>query len=269
MSTLPFPCNALPLSDTGFQNAVSALGVDAATVWSILSVETPGTGFLADRRPQILFERHIFHSLTGGQFDASNPGVSNPTPGGYGPSGAAQYPRLAEAIALDQESALKSASWGMGQVMGENFKVAGFPDVDTMVAAMANSEDQHLAAVVGFILSNGLQTALQNQDWAAYAHGYNGPGYAKNQYDTKLAQAYALFSAGTNVPAITVRMAQVLLLFLGYNPQGVDGQVGAHTLTALHNFQSANSQPLTTGIDVGVVNDLAAALPPAVDLFLT
>jgi hypothetical protein len=34
---------------------------------------------------------------------------------------------------------------------------------------------------------------MQELNWAAFAKGYNGPGYAKNAYDVKLAQAYAKF----------------------------------------------------------------------------
>jgi hypothetical protein len=269
MSTLPFPCTSLALSSDGFESSVSSLGVDDATVWAMLSVETLGRGYLGDRRPQILFERHIFHALTGGQWDQSDPDISNPVAGDYGPSGAAQYPRLARAVALNQDAALQSASWGLGQVMGENYHIAGFADAGSMVLAMAASEDQQLTAVVNFITSKGLQNALQSQNWAAYANGYNGSSYAKNSYDTKLAQSYAVFKAGTNVPDLNVRAAQLYLLFLGYNPQGVDGQVGAHTLTALHNFQSANGQSLTTGIDANVVAALAAALPAASNLSLT
>jgi len=269
MSTMPFPCTSLALSSAGFQAAVNALGVDPATVWAMLSVETLGRGYLPDRRPQILFERHIFHRLTGGQWDQSNPDISNAQAGGYGPSGAAQYPRLGSAIALNQDAALQSASWGLGQVMGENYAVAGFADAATMVAAMAASEDAQLAAVVSFITSKGLDKALQNQDWATYANGYNGSDYAKNNYDTRLAQAYATLKAGTNVPDLTVRTAQLYLLFLGYNPQGIDGQAGAHTLTALHNFQSANGLPLTPGINADAVAALTAALPAAADLSLS
>jgi hypothetical protein len=39
-----------------------------------------------------------------------------------------------------------------------------------------------------------LLAALQSHDWAAFAKGYNGPGYAKNAYDVKLAEAYERFS---------------------------------------------------------------------------
>ena len=49
---------------------------------------------------------------------------------------------------------------------------------------------------------------------------------------------------------------------------GVDGSVGAHTLTALHNFQVAQQQTLSTEIDDGVVASLVAAMPAAVNLSL-
>ena len=268
MATLPFPCSSLPLSAAGFQSAMNVLGVDAPTLLALLTVETPGCGFLSDRRPQILFERHIFSRLTGGVFDAQFPNISNPVPGGYGPGGAPQYARLGSAVALNQEAALQSASWGLGQVMGENFEESGFADVGAMVTGICATEDQQLAAVVGFIMKNGLETALQEQDWASYAHGYNGPNFAQNAYDTKLAHYFAVFSDSANSPDLTVRAAQVYLLFLGLNPHGIDGQLGANTLTALHSFQSRNGQPLTSGIDADVVETLAAAMPAAGNLSL-
>jgi hypothetical protein len=36
---------------------------------AVLTVETLGSGFLPDRRPRILFERHFFPSETKGAFD--------------------------------------------------------------------------------------------------------------------------------------------------------------------------------------------------------
>jgi hypothetical protein len=171
-------------------------------------------------------------------------------------------------VALNQEAALKSASWGLGQVMGENFAASGFAHVDAMVTGICATEDQQLAAVVGFITTNGLETALQAKDWATYARRYNGPKYAQNAYDTKLAHYYGLFSSAANAPDLTIRAAQVYLLFLGFNPQGIDGQLGTQTLRALHNLQSRNGQPLTSGIDADVVATLAAAMPAAGNLSL-
>ncbi|MGG7377547.1 N-acetylmuramidase domain-containing protein, partial [Escherichia coli] len=42
-------------------------------MWAVIHVESSGAGYQADRRPKILFERHVFHRLTGGRFDAAHP----------------------------------------------------------------------------------------------------------------------------------------------------------------------------------------------------
>src|SRR5262249_21522773 len=51
-------------------------------LWTVLNVETSGCGSLSDRRPQILYERHVFHRLTGGRFDDGD--LSDSASGGYG-----------------------------------------------------------------------------------------------------------------------------------------------------------------------------------------
>src|SRR5271157_1553905 len=104
-----------PLTSEGMSRSSDAVGVGLPEMWSVVSVETSGCGFLPDRRPKILFERHIFHRLTSGRFDADDPDVSQPSQGGYGPSGTHQYDRLAAAIQLDRAAALQSTSWGLGQ----------------------------------------------------------------------------------------------------------------------------------------------------------
>src|SRR5713226_4155427 len=102
---------SMPLSESGLTNVCSQLGTDAAAIWAVLHVETAGCGFLADRRPPILFERHIFSRETNRQFDAQGD-ISNPAPGGYGAGGTHQYDRLEKAMKLDKQAALRSASWG-------------------------------------------------------------------------------------------------------------------------------------------------------------
>jgi len=281
MPTLPIPCTTTPLSANGIQNAINILGIDAATIWAMLHVETMGCGYLGSRRPQILFERHIFSRLTNGAWDATAPDVSNPVSGGYGPNGDFQYTRLGKAYSLNpndpadpsvptptRTAALQSASWGLGQVLGTNAVSVGFGTVQDMVAAMSGSEDAQLQGVVGFIQANNLQAALQQQDWVTYAETYNGANYAQNQYDTKLAQSYVFYQDATKIPDLTVRGGQLLLLLLGFNPSGVDGSLGPNTLTALHNFQSQQQLPLTTGIDANVLATLTAALPAAPNLSL-
>jgi hypothetical protein len=79
---MEFQGEGLPLSPSGIDAATAALDVGPETLWAVIRVETRGWGFLADRRPQILFERHVFHRLTGGRFKATAPTISSRKPGG-------------------------------------------------------------------------------------------------------------------------------------------------------------------------------------------
>ncbi len=168
-------------------------GTSTAEIETFLDVETKGRGFDSADRPIILFERHWFHKLTKGKYDASHPDISNSKPGGYG-SSASQYNRFTEAYALDPQAAMKSASWGLGQVMGYNYALAGYESVDAFVDAMKESEGKQLDAAIEFVLHNHLDDELRNHNWAGFAKGYNGGNYRINNYDQKLATAFAKFS---------------------------------------------------------------------------
>lgn len=248
---------SLALSSIGLATAAQSLGVTAPEIWALLAVETSGCGFLPDRRPQILYERHIFHHLTGGQFDDGD--ISASIPGGYGPSGAHQYDRLARAATLDRESALQSTSWGLGQVLGENFAPAGYATVDAMVLAMADSEDAQLASVCQFILTKNWESFLQIHDWTSFASRYNGAGYAKNAYDTKLRGEFQKYSVGA-LPDLEVRAAQLYLTFAGYHPSGVDGVNGKRTTAAVNAFQQLKGLSVTGVIDDNLLAALLAAV---------
>lgn len=243
-----FRGDGLPMDEEGFSPVTEQMGIGAPEIWAVLTVETRGCGFLPDRRPVILFERHIFSKETGGRFDASNPDISNPTWGGYGHGGAFQYDRLSRAIALDRKAGLQSASWGIGQIMGFNAEIAGYADVEEMVKSMTFSENEQLKALVGEIVNNKLDAALRCHDWASFARGYNGSAYAENKYDTRLASAYQKHLHGP-FPDLTVRSAQIYLVYLGYNPGPVDGVPGRFTYSALNEFQQANNLQVKNEID--------------------
>ncbi len=254
--TMNFVGKAIPMTRDGLNTALHALQMnpgEAVALWTVFEVETAGLtqgfGFRVDRRPQILFERHKFRQFTGGRFDASDPAISGPA-GGYG-SLSQQYEKLEHALALcrsanlGEEPALKSASWGIGQVMGFNHEAAGFPSAAAMVLAMVGDEDAQLLAMVNFMRSNGLDVALRARNWEKFARGYNGPGYAVNRYDIKLEVQYARFSSGST-PNIEVRTAQAALLVLGHSPGKIDGVIGRRTRDALRDFQIASGLPIST-----------------------
>lgn len=242
----------------GFNEGADRLSVRAAEIWAVLTVETRGSGFLPDRRPQILFERHVFHRVTRGAHDTTAPDVSQPTPGGYGASGAFQYTRLERALQLDRAAALRSTSWGIGQLMGFNAELAGYADVEAMITAMADSEDEQLRGMIGEITGSHLDQALRAHDWASFARGYNGPTYAKNRYDVRLAAAYERFAVGL-LPDLTVRAAQVYLIYFGLDPGPVDGILGRKTRSAMAEFQERAGLPVSGEADEATLEQLQNA----------
>jgi hypothetical protein len=257
MPLLPFQGTAWALSPEGLGAVSQKLGVHAPEVWTVLAVETSGCGYLPDLRPQVLYERHIFHRLTQGKYDDGD--VSDPKPGGYGASGAHQYDRLAAAIANDRTAALQSCSWGIGQIMGENYAQAGFADVEQMVAAMSESEDRQLAAMGNFLFSSRLNVPLQAHDWASFARGYNGANYVINRYDIRLNGEFQKYNAGA-LPDLNVRAAQLYLTYLGFHPGPIDGVAGTRTLAALTDFQTQHGLAQTNTIDADAVAQLSTTM---------
>ena len=190
------------LADADFARAAKELNVEEAAIRAVAEVEAAGAGFIADGRPAILYEAHIFHKETGGKHshakDRRGVALSSPTwnKALYGATGAAQHARYEDARALDPDAANKACSWGTFQILGQNHKVCGFDNSQDFVDAMwTGGAAAHLDAFVKFIKGNKLDTALRNKNWAAFARGYNGPGYAANAYDKKMANAYARWKA--------------------------------------------------------------------------
>ena len=175
------------LQECDFVTAANLLGCEVAAVKAVAEVESTGSGFQTDGKPKILFERHYFHKLTNGRFSKTHPEISNPAAGGYGSN---QHARLEQAAKLDREAALQSASWGKFQIMGAHWKALGYKSIQDFINAMYANETEHLMAFVKFVKTNGLADELKRKDWAGFAKGYNGPAYAKNQYDKKMALAY-------------------------------------------------------------------------------
>lgn len=177
-------------------NVSLLLECDVAAVLAVIDVETAGVGFGPDNRPLILFEPHVFYRrlrlLPSDQSKAVLLGVA------YESWGTKPYPRyqsqryvqLETAMTVHRRVALESASWGLGQVMGFNATAAGYDSVYDLVEGMKKSEGEQLMAMGRFIKTNRLHLALKTQNWVAFASGYNGPGYAKNNYHVKLAKAY-------------------------------------------------------------------------------
>jgi hypothetical protein len=185
------------LTDADYTRAATVLKCDVPAIKAVVAVEASGSGYLSDGRPKVLYEAHVFHRLTSGkharQVDRHGTALSAAKWDRtlYGAIGAHQHERLEDAAKLDWAAAHKACSWGTFQILGENHAACGFPDIKGFVDMMrAGNAGPELDAFVAFIQANRLAAPLGRHDWAAFARGYNGPGYRDNHYDDNLAAAW-------------------------------------------------------------------------------
>lgn len=179
------------------------LGLEPALLKAVQLVEAAGRdGFLADGRPQILFEGHIMYKEVHKKFpDRDLAYLCKRYSTIFFPKwdkskylgGVHEYNRLELAKEIDEECALKSASWGMFQIMGFNHKICGCQDVYDFVHKVSESHEKQLELMYYFMHNSGCLKNLKEKDWAGFAKKYNGPGYAQNAYDQKLRNTYENF----------------------------------------------------------------------------
>ena len=144
--------------------------IDPAALLAVKEVESNGGGFLPNGKPKILFEGHIFYRLLAQSVNAASlnqlckqyPNIVYPT---WNRSkyfgGDREYIRLANALSINHAAALKSASWGMFQIMGMNYAQCGCKDVDEFVGKMKSSEEDQLMLTIRFLKNNHLCSALK------------------------------------------------------------------------------------------------------------
>ena len=197
------------MKDIDIKHAADLIQVEPAVIKAVLEVETGNKGGFINNtdKPVILFEGHIFwkqlkqrnidptkYASTSIYSDIVYPKWTKQ----YYKGGIKEWDRLNRAICINKEAALESASWGLAQIMGFNYKMCGCKDVNEFVSKMKESEGAQLELFVRFIKSNKMDSYLRNKDWKGFACHYNGSGYAQNKYDEKLAKAYKLYNEINN-----------------------------------------------------------------------
>jgi hypothetical protein len=263
-----FAAGGRPLTQAALNQAAALGGLDQALLWALFKKETPGaSGYMSDRRPLILYERHVFSRNSSAKFDAAHPELSarhKPyVAGAAGSEGYGSYPgqydRLAQAMALDANAALMACSWGIGQTLGEGFADLGYPGVAEMVHRMIGSEDEQLVGVVQEIKHKNAAGKLAAKDFKGFALLYNGGG-APVSYWTELEANFDSYKTG-GLPDLALRKAQMLLAFRGFlTIRDVDGVIGPTTRGALTKFQTANGLLASGAADAATVARLEGLL---------
>ncbi len=201
-------------------------------------------------RPAIRFEGHYFFRFlkeTSGLAIAVELGLASPRAGAVkNPNGyRARYDLLDRAARVDMGAAIKSTSWGWGQVMGAHFRLLGFESPRSMQEAASTLRGQS-ELVAGFLKSEGLindLNALPNKAAATrFAAAYNGPGHARNNYVPRLIEAFHKIEGGSAEISGLIDV-QRMLKTLGYEPGPLDGIRGQKTTAAVEHFQMDQGLP--------------------------
>ena len=109
------------------------------------------------------FERHLFERRTG-----------------------IAVTSYAQACRINERVAMLCTSWGKYQILGSNYKAAGFRSVYAMASATEQEQD---SAFARFARRSKLGTYAERNDWHRIARIYNGRNYSRNRYAEKLAAA--------------------------------------------------------------------------------
>ena len=244
--------------------AAARLGIEPAALLAAAEVESGGVAFAiidGKQEPLIRFEGHYFDRRLSPekQAVARAAGLSSPIAGAVANpvSQTGRWDLLARAVRIDRQAAYESVSWGVGQVMGAHWKKLRFASIGDFVALARRDVAGQAEIMARFIDSEGLSAALAAQDWAAFARGYNGPLYARSNYDGRVAAAYAEYggrSAGATAARNTgpargdllcrgmsgdvIYDLQTILTSLGYGTAAA-GVFGPNTDRAVKAFQRA------------------------------
>lgn len=182
------------------------LGVKPSALAAVLKVESSGRGFGADGRQIIRFENHIFRGQWGAknadefekhfqhdpkekwkghQWRKSADGEWATFHGNQ----TKEWEVLTFARSLDENAALRSASFGAGQIMGFNHKTVGHDDAAAMVKAFDTGIRPQLDAVIAFIKNHpNCMKGLKADDFIVFARCYNGAG-KEQDYGAKIKEA--------------------------------------------------------------------------------
>lgn len=271
------------LTAVGVTAAASFLKCRPAAVRAVMEVETSGSGFDSMGHVSFLFEPHRFYAEIKSNKtllnEAVRTGLAYPSwkgPGSYPKTPQLRWEQFQRACDLDETAAIRSASWGLGQIMGSEYDEAGYSSPEEMVEAFTRSEDEQIMGMARLCKARNLDIQMRKfPDITAcrnFALRYNGKGYEKNKYHTKLQSAYNRWVAREQTPAPIVaddgilrvgstgdrvKALQRTLKDKGYTIVGlVDGKFGKDTRDAVNAWKADSGRSLDGQMDQEDLLDL-------------
>lgn len=187
--------------DLAIERSAAKHGLDPKLARAVIMVESAGNGFangklIARFEPRVWLTMKLPEELreTGKLLFAygNRPDQDRISLGGvwrpFHGNNALEHLAIALASAVDRESAIESASYGLPQMMGFNATMVGYRDAAQMVEAFTRSEEAQVDAFFAYCEKKRNATrsaldALRQRDFVEFARLYNGIGqeeaYAK------------------------------------------------------------------------------------------
>ena len=187
------------LTNRDYREVADKLGIEAAAVKAIVEIETGRTykGFHRPGKPIINFDLAVYRRAAARRgidlncYTTSHAVIFRSSDiARYGTQQEGEQARLDAAMSIDSISAIDGTFWGLFQIGGFNWKLCGTSSRSEFVELMSRSERDQLDLFAEFIRNSGLLKPLKKKDWTSFARGYNGAGYYKHNYHTRLESAY-------------------------------------------------------------------------------
>jgi hypothetical protein len=175
----------------------AAYGISEADVAAVLQVESGGKAFSPVGAPIMRFENHIFWSEWGSSnrerynqhfaFDREGKAwtghVWRRDPAQQWQMFHGQQTSELEVLnfarTLDDTAALRSASYGAGQVMGFNHRTLGYETPQAMYEAFSGGVRAQFDGMFSYFENTSALAALRTGDYTGFARSYNGNGQAE------------------------------------------------------------------------------------------
>ena len=260
----------MKISDSDILSAARENDIDPVDLAALIEIESQGSGYLGDGRLKILYEPHIFHGLTDGAHGEVKPisarAWSTVRSWGYG-SLSEQYERRSKAARKDKDAAYQACSYGAFQLLGTNYRAAGYDNIHAMVDDLEEKPRAHLQSIIRWMTHEGLLELLRRREMEAFFRAYNGPAWREHGYGRRFEEAKArhedrfadihLEASGEEEPAViarrwdasdmpvirrgdrsqTVAKLRQALTDLGYDVDGRGPTFGPNTKRAVEEFQ--------------------------------
>lgn len=188
-----------------YDSLAAELGVEVAAMRAVSSIESgrSHTAFISAGSPVVNLEVSMFREqLNRAGYDVDSlakavpDAFSRPSRSRYADPLLAQRAMYRAASAINDSIAKLCTYWGMYQIRGSNWALCGASSVDDFVEKMSTSTAMQHRLFANYIKNAGLDKYLKAKDWARFARAYNGEGYARSGYHTRLERAYNYYRKG-------------------------------------------------------------------------